>query len=400
MPNKISFTKRKLETLPLPPLGKRTTYFDVKAPGLAVRITATGTKTFVVYRKVNGRPERIALGRFPAVTVEQARKMAAEVNAVIAKGGNPNDKRRTQRAEITLGDLYQEYLEHHIKARGKRIKNPESYFKLYLSQWQHRKLSALKRSDVRTLHNRLGREKGHTTANKTLVLLKAMYNKAIEWELFKGETPCDGIQKLPEKSRDRFLQADELPRFFQALAEEPNETARDFFLMCLLTGARRANVLAMRWEEINFERATWTIPTTKNGEAHTVPLMPEALTLLESRRYANGESDWVFPGTGASGHLVEPKKAWARILKRAGIQDLRIHDLRRSLGSWQAATGANLSIIGKTLAHKNVSTTAIYARLNLDPVRDSMQLATRAMLEAAGVLPKAEIAEISKKKLG
>ena len=92
-----------------------------------------------------------------------------------------------------------------------------------------------------------------------------------------------------------------------------------------------------------------------------------------------------FSGAGISGHLVETKKPWKRILDKAGLKNLRIHDLRRSLGSWQAATGANLSIIGKTLAHKNVSTTAIYARLNIDPIRESMNKATDAMLNAAGV---------------
>jgi integrase len=101
-------------------------------------------------------------------------------------------------------------------------------------------------------------------------------------------------------------------------------------------------------------------------------------------RHTNN-NPWVFPGSGVSGHLVETKKPWKRILSKAGIKNLRIHDLRRSLGSWQAATGANLSVIGKTLAHKNVSTTAIYARLNIDPIRESMNKATDAILNAAGV---------------
>jgi integrase len=118
----------------------------------------------------------------------------------------------------------------------------------------------------------------------------------------------------------------------------------------------------------------------------------EALEILK-RREAQAEKrtdcrteekPWVFPGRGKSGHLVEPAKAWERIRNRAGLRDVRIHDLRRTLGSWQAAFGASLSIIGKTLAHKNVSTTAIYARLNLDPVRESMKVATQAMLSAAG----------------
>jgi integrase len=112
-------------------------------------------------------------------------------------------------------------------------------------------------------------------------------------------------------------------------------------------------------------------------------LVDQALAVLREREISDDKDDtWVFPGAGKTGHMVEPKKAWRRILQRANIQNMRIHDLRRSLGSWQAATGANLSIIGKTLNHKQVSTTAIYARLNIDPVRESMNTATEAMLKA------------------
>lgn len=94
---------------------------------------------------------------------------------------------------------------------------------------------------------------------------------------------------------------------------------------------------------------------------------------------------YVFPGNGKKGYLMEPRKGWERILKRAGIEDLRIHDLRRTLGSWQAKTGASLAIIGKSLNHKHQNTTAIYARLDLDPVRASVEKATNAILEAAGI---------------
>jgi integrase len=190
-----------------------------------------------------------------------------------------------------------------------------------------------------------------------------------------------GIRKFPEKSRDRFLQASELPRFFKALNEEPNETLRDYIFISLLTGARRSNVLSMRWNELNLEQGTWKIPRTKTGDSQTVTLTTEAIEILKARKKETS-SVFVFPGSGRTGHLVEPKTGWRRILERAGIKDLRIHDLRRTLGSWQAITGSSLPIIGKSLNHKNASTTQIYARLNLDPVRESVQKATVAMIKA------------------
>jgi integrase len=162
------------------------------------------------------------------------------------------------------------------------------------------------------------------------------------------------------------LQADELKRFFEALVQEPNEAMRDFFMLSLLTGARRANVLAMRWSEISFERKEWQIPRTKNGDPQTITLTDEAIQVLKERKSMNDELDkhaqsqFVFPGEGKTGHLAEPCKGWLRTLERAGLEDLRIHDLRRTLGSWQAKTGASLVIIGKSLNHKHHSTTQVY----------------------------------------
>lgn len=176
---------------------------------------------------------------------------------------------------------------------------------------------------------------------------------------------------------------------------------RDFFLISLLTGARRANVLAMRWSEIAWDRKEWSIPRTKNGDPQTITLTDEAVRILKDRYALNKElptkeqNAFVFPGEGKTGHLAEPCKGWLRTLKRVGLTDLRIHDLRRTLGSWQAKTGASLVIIGKSLNHKHASTTQVYARLDLDPVRQSVEKATAAMLEAAGVMPVAKYIEFA-----
>jgi integrase len=152
-------------------------------------------------------------------------------------------------------------------------------------------------------------------------------------------------------------------------------------MLSLLTGQRKSNMLAMRWDELNLSRAEWRIPKTKNGEPLTVHLPPQAIDILQTRN-AQSDSEWVFPGSGKAGHLADPKKAWKRILERAEIKDLRIHDLRRTLGSWQTALGASGFIVGKSLGHKSMQATAVYARLNLDPVRDSVNAAADAMFKA------------------
>ena len=222
-----------------------------------------------------------------------------------------------------------------------------------------------------------------------------MFGYATEKKLFKGTNPAQGIKKFYENTRDRFLQSDELPAFFKSLAEEQNDTLRDYFLISLLTGARRSNVQEMQWSQIHLERGEWRIPITKNGDSQTVTLTHEVVEILRARQGTN--TTWVFPGTGVTGHLVEPKKSWKRVLERAGIANLRIHDLRRTLGSWQAKTGASLVIVGKSLNHKSPSTTAIYARLDLDPVRESVDRATGAMLVAAGLKKSADVVSFKQK---
>ncbi len=393
---KFNFTKAAIDALVLPEPGQRTDYQDTKAAGLQLRIASSGVKTFSVLRRINGTLERITLGRYSDLTIEQARRKATDINSAIGNGANPAEVKRGDKAEMTLDDLLNEYMTR-CAAFNRRPDKPQINYRLYLSKLGKRKISTIKHEEVDRLHKKIGREIGMVTANIALKLLHVMFNKAInEWRIWKGENPAHGIAKFPEKSRDRFLQSDELPRFFQAVAEEENVTIRDYVLLSLLTGARRSNMLAMRWEDVSFARAEWRIEETKNGTPQTVTLSPEAMEVLRNRKPAEA-AIFVFPGIGMHGHLAEPKKGWKRILERADIADLRIHDLRRTLGSWQAKQGASLVIIGKSLNHKNISTTAIYARLDLDPVRDSVNNATSAMMAAAGLKDGADVVKLTRK---
>lgn len=384
--NKINFTKAILNDLPLPAKSKRAYYYDTKTRGLGISITSTGTKSFLVYRWVNGKPERVLLGRYPDLSIEQARGKTAEINASIAQGENPNDKRRSKRAELTLEDLFNEYMERHAKLHKKTWKADQGQFQRHLSHWKQRKLSTIQKNDIQKLHQQLGHTSGIYEANRLLSLLNILFNKAIVFGLWDKINPTHGIKKFRETSRDRFLQPLELPNFFKALAEEPNDLIRDYILLSLLTGARKGNVVSMRWDDIRFETSEWYIPATKNGLPHTVTLAQEALAILIQRKKQQIEqTPFVFPSTGAKGHLTEPKKGWKRVLERANIKNLRPHDLRRTLGSWQAREGASLTIIGKSLNHKSPISTSIYARLDLDPVRSSVEKAVDAMFKAGQV---------------
>jgi integrase len=407
---KFQFTKERIEALPAPENGQRAYYYDAKVRGLAIAVSSLGKKTFVLYRKVAGRPERITIGAFADLSIEQARGQAEQLNADIAMGENPAAERRNIRAEATLQELFDTYLERHAKVFKRTWQDDQGTFNLHLAHWKLRKLSSLRRVDVVTLHAKIGRTNGKYAANRVVELLSSLFNKAVEWG-WEGENPATKIKAFPERKRERFMDADELRTFFKSLAQEDNETIRDYIAMSLLTGARRSNVQEMRWEELSWNKALWVIPAqkAKANEPISIPLPAPAVRILETRKKSS-KSDWVFPGSGKTGHLVEPKTAWHRILKRARdvaqadwleankgktaedfakehpaiLADLRVHDLRRTLGSWQAATGASLPIIGKSLGHRSLAATQIYARLNLDPVRASVNKATEAMLLAGG----------------
>ena len=179
------------------------------------------------------------------------------------------------------------------------------------------------------MHNRLAAERGQFMANRVLGLLKTLFNCAIHLDLY-NVNPAAQLRAFEEPSRERFLHADELPRFWKAVEEETSETVRDFIKVALFTGQRRMNCLQMQWSQIDFARSTWSMAHTKTGR-HEVSLTGEALKVLKQRFEDRGDSPYVFPGRHGREYLKDPMRQWREILKRAGIENLRIHDLRRSL---------------------------------------------------------------------
>jgi len=386
MANKHNFTKSFLSSLSPAKQGKRDYYRDAKVNGLEIMVTDKGSQSFKVTKKKDGRIIRVTLGKYPDLSIENARKKAHEVNAQIAQGINPNEEKNELKQETTFGTLFNEYMEKYSKKHKRSWKYDEREVNRFLPHWFTRKISTITNQEVRNLHEKVRSENGLYQANRILERIRAIYNKAIEWG-YKNENPTNGIKKFKEQSRERFIQPDELPKFFESLDQEENHLSRDYIYISLYTGARKSNVLAMRWEEINFTMKRWQIPKTKNGDSLTIHLPNLAIEVLEKRKEENEKLDlqdfqkqWVFPSlTSKSGHLEEPRKSWRKVLERAGIQNLRLHDIRRTLGSYQAISGASLQVIGKSLGHKSSTATEVYARMNLDPIKQSVDKAIDLM---------------------
>lgn len=398
---KIRFTKDSLEAIPLPPTGQ-TKYRDAGKERLYL-IASQTRKVFYSVTKFKGRVRWIKIGPFPDVTVHLARQKVDEHSVSFANGRDPGDERQAEKAVLTFGDLFNRYLEDYAKPHKKTwaydVENHDRHVKAH---WRTRRVDEITPAMVTRLHNRLTESSGPVLANRVLALVRGVFNWGIRQELVKGTNPCRGTKANRERSRERFMDGDELPRFLEALGGE-NQKMQDYFHLLLLTGVRKTSLMKMAWVDVNMHKAVWRVAgeQTKNGDPLTVPLTEDAVAILRRRLDENRSprtvhggrtagpllSPWVFPSreTGATegGHLTDVKRSWQNITRRAGLTDLHIHDLRRTLGSWMAGQNASMLMIGKALGHRNARSTEVYARMNLDPVRQAVEQATRAMMQVA-----------------
>ncbi len=399
-PGKFTFTKRAIEALKAPTASDRVYHYDAVQANLALCVTTTGAKTFYRYGRAKGRPVRYRLGAWPDMTVENARKAARAYNAAIDRGEDPHETRLAARHQQNLQGLFDYWLEH-AKARKKTWQADQWQFQKYLGAWRNRDLAAIHKADVETLHAKLGKDHGHYTANRVLALLRAMFGKADKIG-HKGANPCIGVERFAEQSRERFLQTDEMRPFFEAIKAEPAPWT-DFWLLCLFTGARRGTIACMAWSDLDLDRGFWLLSgeQTKNKRPVAVVLPPPAVAILRTRQEAipeaeRNDSPYVFPAASKMGHIVDPRKSWARVVEASKIDNLRPHDLRRSLGSWQAIAGASLQVIGASLGHRDHKATQVYSRLTMTPVRQSVDNTVQAMIEAAEPKPAKPVRKVKK----
>ena len=231
---------------------------------------------------------------------------------------------------------------------------------------------------------RIAEADGKQAANLALQQFHAIYARAQDRELFDGKNPADRIKKFPKQSRERFVQAGEMPYLMAAIAEEMPRV-ETYFLTLLWTGCRRDEARLMEWKDLDFPNALWHNPTTKTGVPHTVPLPAQLVTRLQALPKV---ADVVFHSApnGKNGFraglwsVTSVTHAWRRIRTRACLPDVRIHDLRRTAASWLAISGANLPVIQRMLNHTSLTSTQVYARLSVAPVRLALNDQAERML--------------------
>lgn len=389
-------SERLIKELPAPASGNRVTY-DNEVPGFGVRVTAAGARSFVLNYRAAGRERRLTIGRFPAWSLDAARKEAKKRRQEIDTGADPLQARSALRSAPRMADLCDYYIEHHLpEKRTASGADDKAMIAAYIRPRLGAELvSAIDKPILAKLHREITAAKKPYRANRVMALLSKMFSLAMSSDLkWRTTNPARDVKRNPEAKRKRYLSPDEIARLTTALASHADQTTANIVRLLLLTGARRGEVLQSEWSQFDMKAGKWTKPAamTKQNEEHVVPLSDGALALLNGILEAAPRDDegrlvssFVFPGPRSGAARTEIKDEWRAIALAAGLYDelppakpggkpvrkvnCRVHDLRHTYASLLVSAGLSLPIIGALLGHTQASTTHRYAHLMDDPLR-------------------------------
>ena len=379
MANRIpKLTKRTVDALK--PADKDTVYWDRELTGFGVRVRQSGRKHYVVQTRLNGRLRWFTIGQHGPFTPDDARTEALQILASARKGIDPRVTSKKLPSAPVMTDLSRRFLDEYVSAHCKPNTRAEYGRCINVSidpVIGTRKVSEVARADIAKFHHAM-RDRPYQ-ANRTLGVLSTMFSMAEVWGWRPdGSNPCRHVKRYKEFARERFLTPEETDRLGTVLREAEHDmpAAVTAFRLLLLTGCRLSEIRTLRWEQVKAD--VIELPDAKTG-GRVVPLGPEARAVLAAIPRA-ADNPWVIAGRQSDKPLADLHRPWSLIRKRAGLEDVRIHDLRHSFASRALALGESLTMIGKLLGHAKVQTTARYAHL----ARDSMQTAAAKVTESIG----------------
>jgi integrase len=389
MKRQFKFTKKLLDALPNCPAdstARETEYSDTEVAGLRVLVSKLGRKSFLLrYLSPTQRKRSMKLGDYPAMDITEARQLAINHRSQLSKGIDPQDERNaSSESKIpTVKAFVESHVLPHAYATKRSAKDDESRFRCHvLPAFGHLPLNAVTTYAIQQFHNQKKALLCPATANRILDTLRRTFSLANQWGVI-DTNPIKGIRFHQENNmRHRYLNKEELARFLTTLSlEVQSPVAADALYFLLATGARKEEALMMRWEHFDAEQATWLIPENKGGRSRHVLLNDAALQLLAKRSPLAG-NPFVFPGRELGRPLRNISKSFARILARADIKDLRIHDLRHAYASILVNAGHSLFEVQHLLGHRSVSTTSRYAHLGSDRLRATSNQVANVMQAA------------------
>jgi integrase len=365
-------------------------YFDRgtnRVRGLMLRITPAGARAWCLnYRvKDTGRERRLTIGDVAAWPIAEARKRAAELRREVDSGGDPLGQREEKRAAPTVADLVERFIEEALPSRAPRTQAE------YRAMWRdwilpalgRLKVVAVDREDVEKLHRKITAHGKARRANSVKSLCSALFSQAIVWGL-REDNPVHHIKGNPEHGRERYLLPPEIERLVTVLerwrAKRPDSV--DAITLAMLTGARRGEILGMRYGEVDLGAGVWSKPaaSTKQRTPHRTPLSEAAVAVLRRRQAERDgkivrlRDDHVFRGAGSKTHCNTLERDWYQIRCAAGLEDVRFHDLRHSFASQLVSAGLSFEIIGRLLGHTKPETTKRYSHLADQPLREAAEI--------------------------
>lgn len=403
--------------------------WDTDIPGFGLRVNAGKrgiTRAFILNYRIHGRERRYTIGKFPAWSAQAARDKAKVLRRQVDTGTDPLAERQAADAASTVAEVWQHYEEIHLptKRASSRKEDRAIWERNIKPEFGRRKAHTITRTDVAALHRKIAAT-APTQANRVLSLVSKLFNFAKVDMSLPIDNPAKGVRRTLEEPRERFLSDEEYKRLLETLAEFPYMQAQklpkaewheqdgrvvksrlvrrerpeaalvqsaSIIRLIMLTGCRKHEALSATWDQLDLKAGIWTKPSahTKQKKAHRVPLSKAALMLLAKIRERTGKSKCLFPGIKPGTHQGDVKSAWETIRTRAGIPDVRIHDLRHQFASVLVSSGQSLPVIGRLLGHTQAQTTERYAHLFDDPLRKAT--------DAAGAIlsgqPAAEVVDI------
>jgi integrase len=417
MTARLNFTKKALEDLPTPPRqdptkSTRTYHYDTKINGLLVSVTDNGVKSFLVRKKVNGKSVRVTLGRFPEMTIEQARRHAQAALSRLADGVNPNTEKRAEKVRsITLEEVFQDYLKARKSLKPGTLKDYRRVMLEAFEDWKAKPLGDINRDRVATRHAQLGNV-SEARANNAMRVLRALFNFAQgQYEDEHGAPlfPDNPVTRLSHtqawyrvERRQSIIKPHELKPWCEAVLSlhsdhpgEQAETVRDYLLLLLFTGLRREEGARLQWSEVDRVGRTLSISDTKNYEPHTLPLS-DFLHELLTRRQSEAVNRYVFPSTTSqTGHLVNANKQIIKVRERSGIY-FTPHDLRRTFVTIAEGLDISAYAVKRLINHKmRHDVTAGYIVADVERLRKPMQAITDYLLKVAGMRATAAVVNLS-----
>ncbi|MFP6733056.1 MAG: site-specific integrase, partial [Rhodospirillales bacterium] len=322
--------------------------WDDKVTGLGLRVYASGKKSFVLSYRFNGEKKLMTLGAYGVLTVDKARTYAQKALVQVKEDIDPKEvKGRASKGE-TFEDLSKSYIDRYAKVHKKTWAEDKRRLEKHIPpSWSRKRLANFKQTDIAALYTKIGETRPYE-ANRVLSLLRTMFSLAPELgHMEKGAAnPADISSKAryKEVARDRWLMPEEFPKLVTAIDTEPNLYARSAIWLLALTGLRKNELLMAKWEQVNWERGTLRLPDTKSGKAQNAPLNAPALAIMQAIPRIS-KNPYILPGGRKGQPMTNLNVPWNRICKKAGIEGLRLHDLRRTTGSWMTRAGVDLNLI-------------------------------------------------------